>query len=73
LESYVLWIDEERKQETLKAMRKKQSFPEVQRVIDVFKDGIKLKESPPAPELDDQEQQPLDTEVFDDEKGAQGE
>ena len=73
LESYVLWIDEERKQETLKAMRKKQSFPEVQRVIDVFKDGIKLQESPPVPELDDKDQLPLDTETFDDEKGVQGE
>ncbi len=39
----------------------------------VFKDGIKLQESPPEPELDDKDHLPLDTETFDDEKGVQGE
>lgn len=41
LESYVLWIDEDRKAETNKAMRRGEKFPEVQKVIDIYKDGIK--------------------------------
>ncbi|NWK55521.1 hypothetical protein HW115_07855 [Verrucomicrobiaceae bacterium N1E253] len=40
LESYCYWIDEEIKQETLKAKRLGKTFPEVQVVIDDFKDGI---------------------------------
>ncbi|MCP5536032.1 MAG: hypothetical protein H7A51_07320 [Akkermansiaceae bacterium] len=40
LESHVLWIDEDMKEETLKAMRSGHKFPEVQKVIDVFKDGV---------------------------------
>ena len=39
-ESYVLWIDQERKEETEKAMRSGDVFSEVYKVIDVFKDGI---------------------------------
>jgi len=39
-ESYVLWIDQERKEETEKAMRSGDLFSEVYKVIDVFKDGI---------------------------------
>jgi len=39
-ESYVLWIDQERKEETEKAMRSGDVFSEVYEVIDVFKDGI---------------------------------
>ena len=39
-ESYVLWIDPQRKEETEKAMRSGKVFSEVYRVIDVFKDGI---------------------------------
>ncbi|MGB1873445.1 MAG: ABC transporter substrate-binding protein [Akkermansiaceae bacterium] len=40
LESYVLWIDTAKKKETEKAMRAGKTFPEVYKVIDVFKDGI---------------------------------
>jgi microcin C transport system substrate-binding protein len=39
-ESYVLWIDQERKDETEKAMRAGKVFSEIYEVIDVFKDGI---------------------------------
>lgn len=39
-ESYVLWIDQELKEETEKAMRAGEVFAEVYKVIDVFKDGI---------------------------------
>ena len=40
LDAYVLWIDEDIKEETQHAMREGKTFPEVQRVIDDFKDGI---------------------------------
>jgi len=40
LESYVLWIDEDMKKETEAAMRSGKTFPEVQKVIDVYKNGI---------------------------------
>jgi len=40
LEGYVLWIDEGIKKETKQAMRTGETFPEVQKVIDDFKDGI---------------------------------
>lgn len=40
LESYVLWIDEKRQQETHLARRNQETFPEVQKVIDTFKSGI---------------------------------
>jgi microcin C transport system substrate-binding protein len=40
LESYAYWIDEDIKEETLEAMRSGKTYPEVQKVIDVFKDGI---------------------------------
>ncbi len=40
LDAYVLWIDEDIKEETQRAMREGKTFPEVQRVIDDFKDGI---------------------------------
>lgn len=39
-EAYVLWIDEDRKAETKKAMRVGKVFPEVQRVIDYYEKGI---------------------------------
>ena len=39
-ESYVLWIDQEVKVGTEKAMRSGEVFAEVYQVIDVFKDGI---------------------------------
>lgn len=35
--SYVFWIDEDRKKETLEAMRNKQTFPEVNRVYDKYR------------------------------------
>jgi len=47
LESYVLWIDEDMRKETLQAMRSGKTFPEVQKVIDVFKDGIQLPDAEP--------------------------
>jgi len=40
LETYVLWIQEDRRKETRQAMRAHRTFPEVQKVIDNFKDGI---------------------------------
>jgi len=40
MESYVLWIDGDMKEETLRAMRAHKKFPEVQKVIDKFKNGI---------------------------------
>ena len=40
LESYAYWIDEDIKKDTHDAMRSGKTFPEVQKVIDVFKDGI---------------------------------
>lgn len=40
LSSYVWWIDKDIKKETLEAKRNGETFPEVQKVIDVFKDGI---------------------------------
>jgi microcin C transport system substrate-binding protein len=43
-ESYVLWIDPQRKEETEKAMRSGKVFSEVHQVIDVFKDGIPQQE-----------------------------
>lgn len=36
-ESYTWWIDEEMKEETLKAMRDGKTFPEVERVIDEYR------------------------------------
>ncbi|QQL44741.1 ABC transporter substrate-binding protein [Sulfuriroseicoccus oceanibius] len=36
-ESYVFWIDEERKQETLEAMKRGETFPEVQHTVNVFR------------------------------------
>ncbi len=51
LESYVLWIDTAKKKETEKAMRTGKIFPEVHKVIDVFKDGIpqRMLDSAPGP------------------------
>ncbi len=40
LESYTYWIDEKIKEETRDAMRRGKVFPEVQKIIDDFKDGI---------------------------------
>jgi len=40
LEGYVLWIDQEQKVATEKAMRSNEKFPEVQKVIDDFQNGI---------------------------------
>ena len=40
LETYCLWIDNAIKEETKKAMKSGKTFPEVQREIDNFKDGI---------------------------------
>jgi microcin C transport system substrate-binding protein len=40
LESYCYWIDDEIKEETQKAMRLGKTFPEVQKIIDDFKEGI---------------------------------
>lgn len=58
LESYVLWIDEDMKKETEAAMRSGKKFPEVQEVIDVYKDGIPQFEeagAEDAPRESDQE------------------
>lgn len=41
LSSYVWWIDSSVKAETLEAKRSGKKFPEVQKVIDLYKDGIK--------------------------------
>jgi len=55
LESYVLWIDEDMRKETLQAMRSGKTFPEVQKVIDVFKDGIQLPDvEPKNPRLEEE-------------------
>lgn len=40
LAEYCYWIDEEKKKETLEAVKSGKTFPEVQKVIDVFRDGI---------------------------------
>lgn len=42
LESYVLWIDSEKKKETEEAMRGGKKLPEVQKVIDTFQDGVPM-------------------------------
>lgn len=47
LESYVLWIDESFKKETHEAMRTGKTFPEIQKVIDDFKDGISQQQVKP--------------------------
>ncbi len=64
LESHVLWIDEDIKKETIKAMRSGKTFPEVQKVIDVFKDGIQLPGDEPKVEEpeDEPEDQPMPEE-----------
>jgi len=36
-ESYVYWIDEDMKEETLEAMRNGETFPEVERVFDDYR------------------------------------
>ena len=48
LENYVFWIDGDKKAETKAAMRKDVSFPEVQRTIDLFRDGIPEKFKKPT-------------------------
>jgi len=40
LETYVLWIQEDRRRETRQAIRNHQTFPEVQKIINRFKDDI---------------------------------
>ncbi|MBK1853488.1 hypothetical protein JO972_00800 [Verrucomicrobiaceae bacterium 5K15] len=43
-ESYVFWIDSEMKRETEAAMRSNRTFPEVQKIIDVYQNGIPKSE-----------------------------
>ncbi|MDB9741957.1 extracellular solute-binding protein, partial [Akkermansiaceae bacterium] len=38
--SYLWWIDTEMKEETLEAKKNGETFPEVQKIIDTFKEGI---------------------------------
>lgn len=47
LESYVLWIDESIKKDTLEAMRSGRTFPEVQKIIDTYKKGIAPEKNHP--------------------------
>ncbi|MBT8036054.1 MAG: hypothetical protein KJO21_00790 [Verrucomicrobiae bacterium] len=56
LESYVLWIDEDMKKQTESAMRSGEKFPEVQKVIDIYKDGI------PSSEGESERGHPLNTD-----------
>lgn len=44
LESFTYWIDEEVKEETLAAKRRGEVFPEVNRVVDEYRDGVGLAE-----------------------------
>ncbi|MDQ8189877.1 ABC transporter substrate-binding protein [Roseibacillus persicicus] len=44
MESYVYWIDEDIKEETLEAKRKGTTFPEVERVVEAYRTQPKLEE-----------------------------
>lgn len=61
MESYVYWIDQDAKRETEAAMRGNRKFPEVQKVIDVYQNGI--PKSRPAPAASgDPDAEPSETE-----------
>ncbi len=50
-EAHVLWIDEKVKKETMEAMRNGKVFPEVNRIFDDYRDGVKPAK-PPEPAVE---------------------
>ncbi|MDP0489666.1 MAG: extracellular solute-binding protein [Verrucomicrobiota bacterium JB023] len=74
MESYVYWIDEEMREDTLAARREGRTFPEVDRLVDDYRESAEQEAEPEEEEANEPEQaneESVEEEPVSDQEGAE--